>query len=207
MTGRLFIMLFALLLLLSSALGEDVQSPFQGTWEGSTVTLTLNEDGTGTWLSGGETTQVVYKEGRLYAGDVSLGTLRLEESFLIFTDEDYESWPLMERADALPGALEVTDPKVFCGSWRADFALVSGFKIALGEQDVPAEVVYEIEEGSIRLSGTGYENPVTLPWELKDGKMQVWISEEESWEVTCLSDMSLIRETEAMTLHLKRETE
>ena len=192
-----------------SALGES----FAGTWEGEKGTLVLDEEGLGTLTDAEGISDVRVSDGRLYAGDTALGTLRFEDGneFLILTDGKGESWPMIHKADALPEISRMDDIQPFLGLWEADFALVSGFRIAVG--DLQAEsgetvcVRYEIGTDGVRLSGTGYTETVTLPAVLdtQAGGLRISLSDGESWTLYLLEDGSLIRETEAMTLHLIRQ--
>ena len=190
-----------LLLLPVYALAES----FTGTWEGEDSLLVLDPEGRGSWTVSDSETEVRVEQNRLYAGATLLGTLRLEDSFLVLTDPKGESWPLMQKADALPGKTRPADAGAYLGRWNADFALVSGFRIPLGEEETPVQAVYEIDEETVTFSGTGYETPVTLPVHFaEDGSLQVLLGD-ETWTLWLLEDDSLIRETEVMTLHLVRE--
>ena len=189
--------------LISIACAEDIT----GTWSGSTggqeiCILELAEDGTGTIQTDGKLQPIVWDESHhVYVDGEKLASLTLQDGFLIFRDARDEVWPLMRNAEELPARLEAAEISDFYGEWKADFAVVSGFRIPMEDM----EIIYSIQGESAVLSGTAYETPITLPVRLADGSLVIDSNQEDMSVVLSLrEDGSMTRDMAYMTIHYVR---
>ncbi|MBQ9306582.1 MAG: hypothetical protein IJ229_01555 [Clostridia bacterium] len=212
MRQKLLIGLVCLVLSVPMALSEG-EHTLAGTWSDGAadavrvLELEEAEDGyTGRMTVDGETREIVAGiEGDtcvLYADGVRLGTLQAEEDFLLFTDTSNEVFPMLKNDAQLPEIEAQSSLEAFQGVWEADFAIVSGFRIPMGD----TRMVYTIEEDHVTLSGTGYETGITLACDLREDGLAILLEEEER-QLYLLRDGSMIRDTGAMIFHLVRHSE
>ena len=194
------------LMLLGMALcacAAGYEGVYSGRTENGLLVLELKMDGTGEMEDGSGRQAVTYStegDGALYAGEEKLGSLTARDGFLILTDLKGEAWPMMKNETILPGTVQAQGLSDFEGRWEADFALVSSFRIPL--KDV--RMTMEVDGTDASFSGTGYETPAVLPCRVEDGALCVPCGE-ETWVFTMLEDRSLVRVTQAMTIHYARE--
>lgn len=201
---RKFLVVFVLALLLNSlACAEEMIGTWSGSMENSGIRiLTLAEDGTGKLVENGKEESILWDEARnVYSGGRKIASLTLQDGFLIFRDASDEVWPLLRNQAELPEKVAAEDESDFYGVWRADFAIVSGFRIPLEDTDI----TYSIEKGTVVCSGTGYEKPIPLPSRLSEGNLIIESTQAEMQVVLSLrKDGSMTREMTYMTLHFTR---
>ena len=201
---RKFLMLLTIAMLLcTAACAEDLIGTWSGGMEDQGVRiLTVLEDGTGVLTENGTERKITWDDARqVYADGRKIASLMLQDGFLIFRDASDEVWPLMRNETQLPPEVHATSEEEFFGVWKADYAIVSGFRIPMEE----VEILYSIEAGKAVCSGTGYAAPVELPTRLDDGCLVIAGAQSEMEVVLSLrEDGSMTRNMTYMTVHFTR---
>ena len=143
---RRFLMIFVLLMMICRvAAAEEITGTWSGGMEdGGVRVLTVLEDGTGVLTENGTEQKITWDEAhQVYADGEKIASLMLQDGFLIFRDASDEVWPLMRNETQLPPEVHAHSEEEFFGVWKADYAIVSGFRIPMEE----VEILYSIEAG------------------------------------------------------------
>ena len=211
-------MLCLILLMLGTAapalsFSQALSDAFSGVWSGQTEdgqvrVLTILEDGSGFIQENGQEENVrLEADGSLYTEEGAfLAALTLQDGFLLLRDRDDEVWPLLRNETVLPETVNAASFKNFLGTWISDFALVSGFRIPLQDVSMTYEI-WETEDGDgiLTLSGTGYEEPIDLPCEVREGVLSL-TGAQSAMELHLMlhEDDTLTRDMSYMTVHFYR---
>ena len=201
---RRFLMIFALLMMICRvAAAEEITGTWSGGMEdGGVRVLTVVEDGTGVLTENGTEQKITWDEAhQVYADGEKIASLMLQDGFLIFRDASDEVWPLMRNETQLSGIIHAKTESEFYGVWKADYAVVSGFRIPMEE----VEITYSIEQGKAICSGSGYKTPIPLPTRLSEGSLVIQSSQPDMEVVLSLrEDGSMTRDMTYMTVHFSR---
>ena len=202
---RLFLAVLISFILLCGAAGAE---KITGTWSGSMEKegiriLTIAEDGSGSLTVNGDEKSITWDEAfNVYSEGEKIGSMMLRDGFLVFRDASDEVWPLLPNETKLPEKVAAETEADFYGVWKADFVIVSGFRIPVEDIDI----TYSIEKGTVVCSGTGYENPIPLPFRLSEGNLMVETTQTDMQVVLSLrKDGSMTREMTYMTIHFTRQ--